>query len=70
MMDMPIIDKEKCHVCGLCVDVCNCGALVIKDDAIQIVNVEECGWCGMCELVCPNGAISLSYEIVIEENQV
>jgi MinD superfamily P-loop ATPase len=70
MVDKPIINKQKCHVCGLCVDVCKCGALVMKDNTIQIVKIEECGWCGMCELVCPDGAISLPYDIVIEDDQV
>jgi MinD superfamily P-loop ATPase len=67
MAEKPVINKEKCHVCGLCVDVCQCGGLVIKDNAIQIVKIVECDWCGMCELACPEGAISLPYEIVIEK---
>ena len=37
MNDMPVIDKEKCQVCGLCVDVCTCGALAIVDNEVKAV---------------------------------
>ena len=69
MVEMPIIDREKCQGCGLCVSVCTCGALVLIDNIVTVVEVEECHWCTMCELVCPNEAISCPFEIVIEENQ-
>jgi MinD superfamily P-loop ATPase len=67
MYAMPLIDVEKCTNCGLCVDVCTCGALVWTDSGIEVVAVEDCGWCTMCELVCPYGAITCPFEIVIEE---
>jgi MinD superfamily P-loop ATPase len=67
MSDMPIIDEAKCQQCGLCVDICTCGALVMKDNAVKIVKADECGWCTMCELVCPTGAISCPFEIIIED---
>jgi MinD superfamily P-loop ATPase len=69
MGEMPIIDKEKCQVCGLCVSVCTCGALVIVDNAVKAVKVDECRWCTLCELVCPSGAISCPFEIVVENDQ-
>lgn len=69
MGEMPIIDKEKCQVCGLCVSVCTCGALVIVDNAVRAVKVDEFRWCTLCELVCPSGAISCPFEIVVENDQ-
>ena len=67
MIEMPVIDRAKCTDCGLCVDVCLCGALVRTDHGIDIIAVDKCGWCTMCELVCPFGAITCPFEIVIEE---
>ena len=69
MVEMPIIDYEKCQACGLCVSICACGALVMvetKVQKVQVVKVDECHWCTLCELVCPNEAISCPFEIVIE----
>ena len=63
---MPLIDRERCNGCGLCVSVCHCNALIIKDNVVIVIETEECGWCTQCEAVCPLDAISCSYEIVIE----
>ena len=69
MGEKPVIDRDKCQGCGLCVSVCICGALVIVDKVVTAIEVEDCGWCGMCEAVCPNDAIRCPFEIVIEQNQ-
>ena len=37
MVEMPVIDLEKCNGCGLCVNVCLCGALVIVDEVVTVV---------------------------------
>lgn len=68
MAEIPIIDREKCQGCGLCVSVCSSGALILIDNIANIVEVIECYWCTLCEAVCPNEAISCPFEIVIEEN--
>jgi MinD superfamily P-loop ATPase len=66
MKVMPVIDEEKCDGCGLCVSVCECGALVIEENRVKVIEVNDCGWCTLCELVCPQGAICCPFEIVIE----
>ena len=71
MAEMPIIDREKCDGCGLCVSVCSCNRLTLIDNIITILEKKECHgcthWCTQCEAVCPTGAISCPFEIVIEE---
>lgn len=64
---MPIIDCEKCTGCGLCINVCRCGALVMVDNVVSVIEVEDCGWCTQCELVCPTGAITCPFEIILEK---
>ena len=60
MVEMPVIEVEKCNSCGLCVSVCACKAIVLVDNVVTVIETEDCGWCLECEIVCP-------YEIVIEE---
>ncbi|OGO19120.1 MAG: hypothetical protein A2144_00605 [Chloroflexi bacterium RBG_16_50_9] len=67
MIDMPVIDLEKCNGCGLCIEACGCKAIVMVDGVITVIETEACGWCLKCEAVCPRGAIVCRFEIVIEE---
>ena len=64
---MPVLDREKCNGCGLCISVCPCNAIVLVANVITIIETEECGWCTQCELICPTGAISCFFEITVEE---
>jgi len=64
--EMPRLDWERCNGCGLCVEVCRMGALVLSGGRITMVEVEDCDWCTRCEAVCPTGALSCPFEIIIE----
>ena len=66
MIEMPVVDQEKCNGCGLCISVCYCNALRLAGNVVTIVETEECGWCTECEAVCPTGAITCPFEIVVE----
>jgi len=67
---MPVIDQAKCNGCGLCVNVCVCGALVLIKKTVTVIENEDCGWCLQCEVVCPTGAIACPFEIIIEPHQI
>jgi len=64
---MPEINMQQCNLCGLCVEVCKCGAIVIQNQVIVFTKAELCGWCTICEAVCPTGALTCPYEIVIKD---
>ena len=66
MIEMPLIEQEKCNGCGLCLSVCSCNALVLVENVVTVIETEECGWCLECEAVCPTGAIICPFEITIE----
>jgi len=68
VMEMPVIDREKCNGCRLCISVCSCGAFVLVHNEITVVETAECNWCTDCEAVCPCEAIHCAFEIVIEKH--
>lgn len=48
---------ENCPAAGLCVKLCEQGALVEEDGDVKVVS-ENCDDCDLCIQNCPNGAIS------------
>jgi len=55
------VDEYACSGCGLCVSVCEYGALevVLKPDGRRVAEVTEvlCKGCGSCAATCPSGAM-------------
>ena len=74
VVNMPVIDSEKCNGCGLCIDVCQCQILVMVDNKVEIVLHERCNdcrvWCTQCELVCPTGALICPFNVTVEKSIV
>ena len=59
---VPLIDLEKCTLCGLCARVCPGGVLEQESDRV-VVHQERmfgCIGCGHCATVCPSKAILVS----------
>jgi len=51
------VDREKCKVCGLCVEECGRGGVSIEDGRLLISGF-RCMECGHCVAICPNDALS------------
>lgn len=62
---MPEIDPAQCNGCGLCVDRCPAGALVMQNGLALIAHPDLCSYCATCEDACPTEAIGLPYQIVL-----
>jgi len=56
----PVINREWCKGCGICVEFCPEDALALDEmEKAQLISSEKCNGCGMCELRCPDFAIEL-----------
>ena len=53
---IPIIDPERCTLCGKCVEVCQFHALAKVGKTIMVFP-QLCHGCGSCTWNCPEGAI-------------
>lgn len=57
----PVIDKERCTVCGTCYEYCPQDVFgpIVNDNPPAIVYPMECWHCGACVIDCPEEAIHL-----------
>lgn len=51
----PIIDKDLCMSCSLCIENCNQKAIYMNEKVT--INYDKCVGCGECIVVCPKKAI-------------
>ncbi|MBY9002003.1 MAG: 4Fe-4S binding protein, partial [Candidatus Heimdallarchaeota archaeon] len=52
MIPIPVIDNEKCTLCGKCSDSCEYNALANLPGQILVFD-RICHGCGVCSFVCP-----------------
>jgi len=53
------IDSQLCDGCGICLDTCPTGAIILRDN-IAFIEQSLCEECQVCLDKCPRGAIVLS----------
>lgn len=66
----PIINKEDCRGCNVCVKSCSHGALSLNKDKKAVINYSKCVGCGQCVALCQfNGAVLKDYNTSKELNR-
>ncbi|MEA1904949.1 MAG: ATP-binding protein, partial [Candidatus Hadarchaeota archaeon] len=53
---LPVIDDEKCDLCGECAELCHWNAIAVTPQKAMVFP-ELCRGCGLCALACPQNAI-------------
>ena len=62
----PVVDKELCVGCGICVEVCPVQTIELIDGK-SVIHSENCIGCGECIQNCPEKAITMDWETEIPE---
>ena len=57
----PVMNKEKCVECGICLTYCPVNSIEFKSDE-HIINYDFCKGCGICSNECPKTAIDMIEE--------
>lgn len=63
-----IINTERCKGCGLCVQVCPKGGIIISKQSnksgyfLAQANNPDCTGCAVCAIICPDAAIEVYRE--------
>lgn len=55
----PVMDKEKCIECGICLIYCPVNSIVADGEKKYKITYDQCKGCGICAVECPKGAIDM-----------
>lgn len=58
----PVMDKEKCVECGMCLTYCPVNAIVGTEDGKYKITYDYCKGCGICANECKVKAIDMVLE--------
>ena len=58
-VNVPVLDKDKCKQCLMCVPVCPDSSIPVKNQKREDFDLMHCKGCGICAKVCPFGAITM-----------
>ena len=60
---LPLIDREKCTLCGDCVQQCPQHVLALLEGRLVFTRPQDCTFCTACEAACPHGAVRCEFSI-------
>ena len=58
----PLIRRNKCTNCGLCVETCPEDAMVLDDDGVAVIDEARCIGCGECIAQCSSDAVGFNWD--------
>jgi len=58
----PVMDKENCIECGMCLAYCPVNAIIKSEDNSYEITYDYCKGCGICANECPKKAIDMVLE--------
>lgn len=56
--ERPVIDKDKCINCGLCMGYCPVNSVYCEGGSF-LISYDYCKGCGICSAECPKKAIDM-----------
>jgi pyruvate ferredoxin oxidoreductase delta subunit len=60
--EKPVMNKEKCIECGICMTYCPVCSIEGTSDKKYYINYSYCKGCGICAKECPQKAIDMVSE--------
>ncbi len=55
----PVLKRDKCTMCGVCIKHCPTGAATFGNDGYPIFDLKKCISCGECIALCPQIALKI-----------